>query len=170
MLFTPDYQFRYVEPLEGESIASFLIRFRRAKGNRISSESYLGEIVRIGTAIGRWEELLFEGRKPKQSQVEALSRVTGVTVDRLWEMFPPPREQSQPHTIRICAACCLEEPYHRIAWQLYSTAGCDRHRLRLLPRCWACEKNFSVESLLKQQNCAHCGMSFKSMVKKQKSY
>jgi hypothetical protein len=169
-VFDPDHPFTCVSPLEGESIASFLYRFRRAEGNRISTASDLGKILEVGTAITRWEDLLFGGRKPKQKQVEALSQATKVSVNRLWQRFPPQGERSQPHTIRICAACCLEEPYHRIAWQLYSTAGCDRHRLRLLPRCWACEKNFSVESLLKQQNCAHCGMSFKSMVKKQKSY
>lgn len=162
--------FKYVEPKEGESIASFLYRFRQAKGNRISSARQLGEILKVGTVINRWEDLLFGGRKPKQKQVEALSKVTRVEADRLWQMFPPKGEQSQPNTIRVCAACCLEDSYHRIAWQLYSTEGCDRHRLRLLPRCWACEKNFSVEDLLKEQRCIHCGMSFKSMVKKQKPY
>lgn len=168
--FDPNHPYTIVHPLDGESIASFLYRFRRAKGNRISSARQLGEILEVGTVINRWEDLLFGGRKPKQKQVEALSKVTRVEVDRLWQMFPPKGERSQPHTIRICAACCLENSYHRIAWQLYSTEGCDRHRLRLLPRCWACEKNFSVEALLKEQRCVHCGMSFKSMVKKQKPY
>ncbi|MBW4472722.1 MAG: TniQ family protein [Stenomitos rutilans HA7619-LM2] len=168
--FDPNHPYTIVHPHAGESIASFLYRFRQAKGNRISSPSQLGAILEVGTAIKRWENLLFSGRKPQQKQVEALSKITQVEVDRLWQMFPPKGERSQPNTIRICAACCLEEPYHRIAWQLYSTAGCDRHRLRLLPRCWACEKNFSVEALLKEQKCAHCGMSFRSMVKKQKPY
>jgi hypothetical protein len=168
--FDPNHPYTIIQPLDGESIASFLYRFRRAKGNRISSASQLGEILEVGTVINRWEDLLFGGRKPKQKQVEALSKVTQIEVDRLWQMFSPKGERSQPNTIRICAACCLETPYHRIAWQLHSTAGCDRHRLRLLPRCWACEKPFSVEALLKQQSCAHCGMSFKKMMKKQKAY
>jgi hypothetical protein len=162
--------FKYVEPKEGESIASFLYRFRQAKGNRISSARQLGEILEVGTVINRWEDLLFGGRKPKQKQVEALSHVTKIPVDRLWQMFPPEGERSQPNTIRICAACCLESPYHRIAWQLYSTAGCERHRLRLLPRCWACEKNFLVKELLNATGCKHCGMPFKTMMKKQKAY
>jgi hypothetical protein len=106
----------------------------------------------------------------QQKQVEALGKATRVEVARLWEMFPLKGERSQPSTIRICAACCLEDSYHRIAWQLYSTEGCDRHRLRLLPRCWGCEKPFSVEGLLKQQNCVHCGMPLKTMVKRQKAY
>lgn len=168
--FDPEHPYTYVPPLEGESIASFLYRFRQAPGNRISTARQLGEILEVGTAIKRWEYLLFGGRKPKQKQVEALSKVTRVDVDRLWQMFPPKGDQSQPGTIRICAACCLEDSYHRIAWQLYSTEGCDRHRLRLLPRCWGCEKPFSVEGLLKQQNCVHCGMPFKTMVKRQKAY
>jgi len=168
--FDPKHPFTYVQPLEGESIASFLYRFRRAKGNRISTAGALGKIIEVGTAIKRWEDLLFGGRKPKQTQVEAISRVTGVSVDRLWQMFPPLGERSQPNTIRICAACCLEEPYHRIAWQLYSTAGCERHRLRLLPRCLACENPFSVIGLLEVPACKRCGMPFKTMKKRQKGY
>lgn len=168
--FDPSHPFTCVPPFEGESIASFLYRFRQAEGNRISAAKDLGKILEVGTAITRWEDLLFGGRKPKQKQVEALSKVTRVEVDRLWQMFPPKGERSQPNTIRVCAACCLEDSYHRIAWQFYSTAGCDRHRLRLLPRCWGCEKPFLVEGLLKQQNCVHCGMSFKKMVKRQKNY
>ncbi len=162
--------FKYVEPKDGESIASFLYRFRRAKGNRISSARQLGEILEVGTAIKRWEDLLFGGRKPKQKQVEALSQVTKVPVDRLWQMFPPRGERSQPNTIRICAACCLQDSYHRITWQMYATAGCERHRLRLLPRCWACEKPFSIVGILGAKGCNHCGMLFKTMAKKQKSY
>ncbi len=162
--------FKYVEPKDGESIASFLYRFRQAKGNRISSPSQLGEILEVGTAIKRWEDLLFGGRKPQQKQVQALSKVTQVEVDRLWQMFPPKGQRSQPNTIRICAACCLEDPYHRIAWQLYSTAGCERHRLRLLPRCPACETPFSVIGLLEVPACKRCGMPFKTMQKRQKAY
>lgn len=168
--FDSEHPFTYVEPKEGESIASFLYRFRQAKGNRISSASQLGEILEVGTAIKRWEDLLFGGRKPKEKQVRALSKITRVDVNRLWQMFPPTGERSQPNTIRICAACCVEEPYHRITWQLYSTVGCDRHRLRLLPRCWACEKPFSVDDMLGATGCKHCGMPFKTMVKKQKPY
>jgi len=162
--------FKYVEPKDGESIASFLYRFRRAKGNRISSASQLGEILEVGTVINRWEDLLFSGRKPKQKQIEALSKVTQVEVDRLWQMFPPKGERSQPKTIRICAACCHEDSYHRIAWQLHSTHGCDRHCLRLLSKCWACEQPFSVVDLLDARGCRKCGMLFKSMLKKQKLY
>lgn len=168
--FDPKHPFTYVSPLEGESIASFLYRFRRAKGNRLSSPSQLGKILEVGTAIKRWEDLLFGGRKPQQKQVQALSKITQVEVDRLWEMFPPLGERSQPNTIRICAACCLEDPYHRIAWQLYSTAGCERHRLRLLPRCPVCENPFSVIGLLEVPACKRCGMPFKTMQKRQKAY
>jgi len=168
--FDPDHPYTIVHPHAGESIASFLYRFRRAKGNRISSPSQLGKILEVGTAIERWEDLLFGGRKPKQKQVEALSKVARVEVDRLWEMFPPKGERSQPNTIRICAACCLEDSYHRIAWQLYATAGCERHRLRLLPRCPACENPFSVIGLLEASTCRRCGMPFKTMKKRQKAY
>jgi hypothetical protein len=166
----PEHPFTYVSPLEGESIASFLYRFRRAKGNRLSSPSQLGKILEVGTAIKRWEELLFGGRKPQQKQVQALSKVTQVEVDRLWEMFPPLGERSQPNTIRICAACCLEDSYHRIAWQLHSTLRCDRHQIFLLPKCLGCKKSFSVVELLEAKGCKYCGMLFKTMIKRQLSH
>ena len=167
--FDPNHPYTIVHPYAGESIASFLYRFRRAKGNRLSSPSQLGEILEVGTAIKRWENLLFGGRKPQQKQVEALSKVTRVEVDRLWEMFPPKGERSQPNTIRICAACCLENPYHRIAWQLYSTLRCDRHQLFLLPKCLGCKKPFSVVELPEAKGCKHCGMLFETMIKRQLS-
>jgi len=169
-VFDPNHPFTCVLPLEGESIASFLYRFRRAEGNRISTANDLGRILEVGTAITRWEDLLFGGRKLKQKQVEALSKITRVEVDRLRQMFPPKGERSQPKTIRICAACCHENSYHRIAWQLHSKNGCDRHCLRLLSKCWACEKPFSVVDLLEARGCRKCGMLFKSMLKKQKLY
>jgi hypothetical protein len=84
---------------------------------------HLGEILEVGTVINRWEDLLFGGRKPKPKQVEALSKATRVEADRLWQMFPPQGEQSHPNTVRIYAACCLEDSYHQIAWQLHSTEG-----------------------------------------------
>ncbi|MBD1871289.1 TniQ family protein [Cyanobacteria bacterium FACHB-471] len=160
--------FKYVEPKDGESIASFIHRFRQAKGNRISSPSQLGEILEVGTAINCWENLQF-GRKPTQEEVAALSKVTRVETDRLWQMFPPKGERSQPNVIRLCAACYQEGPYHRIAWQLRSTRGCDRHKLKLLMKCPGCETLFPVPSRWVEGKCQNkkCGMRYSRMAKHQ---
>lgn len=168
--FEPGHPFTCVPPLEGESIASFLYRFRSAPGNRISSPSALGKILGIGTAINRWEKFFFGGRKPEQEEIEALSRVTRVDVDRLWQMFPPEGERSQPNIIRLCAACYEEGPYHRIAWQLRSARGCDRHKLKLLMKCPSCETLFPLPSQWVEGRCHNkkCGMRYTRMVKHQK--
>lgn len=168
-LFDPKHPFTYVPPLEGESIANFLYRFRSAPGNRISTAGALGEILGVGTAIQCWENLLFGGRKPMQEEVEALSKVTRVEVDRLWQMFPPKGERSQPNIIRMCAACYQESPYHRITWQLHSTKGCERHRLKLLMKCPGCETRFPIPSLWGEGRCQNkkCGMRYSRMAKHQ---
>ena len=53
------YWLTKVEPLEGESISHFLGRFRRAKGNRFSAASGLGEVVGLGAVLARWEKFYF---------------------------------------------------------------------------------------------------------------
>jgi hypothetical protein len=164
--FDPEHPFTLVEPLDGESIASFLYRFRRAKGNRISSPSALGDLAGIGFAVCRWEKSRFKPR-PTQKELEAISDVTQVTVDRLTDMFPHPGESSPPEPIRFCAACCAEEPYHRVKWYLKSTVGCNRHQLRLLSNCRGCGKSFEVSDLVGKEGCQKCGIPFKTLVKKQ---
>lgn len=157
--------FNTIEPKEGESIASFLVRFRNAKANRISSATRLGEIVGADTPIHCWEKLFFN-QKPKQEQLEALGRVTRVEVDRLRQMFPAKGEQSPPRPIRMCAACCQKDSYHRIAWQYRSTRDCEFHRITLLTTCPNCKNSFSIDGLLNQsKKCGKCGMSFQAMVK-----
>ena len=165
--FDPEAPFTYVEPLDEESIASFLYRFRQAKGNRISSPSYLGELADIGFAVCRWEKLRFNPR-PSLEELEGISRITRVEVDRVTAMFPPTGQSSPPEPIRFCAACCTAEAYHRVNWHLKSTAGCNRHQLRLLSKCPGCEKRFELPDLVGKKGCQKCHMSFKSMVKRQK--
>ena len=72
--------------------------------------------------------------------------------------------------IRLCAACYSDRPYHQLEWQFQSTAGCDRHRLRLLSQCPSCEELFGVPAEWVEGKCKKCGMKFSSMVKKQKPY
>ncbi|MBD2093413.1 TniQ family protein [Microcoleus sp. FACHB-1515] len=166
--FDPDHPYTIVQPLNGESIASFLYRFRRAKGNRISSASAFGKLIGIGFATCRWEKLRFHPR-PTQAELEALSQATRIEVDRLNELFPLPGEALPPEQVRFCAACYLEEPCHRLAWHLKATDSCDRHPLRLLPACPGCKKPFEVADALAAAGCQPCGMSFKSMKKRQRA-
>lgn len=157
--------FNTIEPKAGESIASFLIRFRNAEANRISSATRLAEIVGSDTPIHCWEKLFFS-KRPKQEQLEALSKVTRVEVNRLRMMFPAEDQKSPPTPIRICAACCHEDSYHRIVWQYKSTQICERHKCKLLMKCPNCKKPFSVNELLgEEKGCINCGMNFNSMAK-----
>jgi len=157
--------FNTVKPRDGESIASFLIRFRNAKANRISSATRLGEIVGAYTPIHCWEKLFFN-QKPKQEQLEALARVTRVEVERLRQMFPAQGERSHPYPIRICAACCQESSYHRIVWQYTRTRRCEKHQILLMAKCPHCKEPFSIKGLLDRANgCRSCGMRFQTMSK-----
>lgn len=166
--FDPNHPYTIVPPLDDESIASFLYRFRRAKGNRISSASALGSLIKIGFAVCRWEKFRFNPR-PTMAELEALSQATCIEVERLNQMFPSPGEALPPDRVQFCAACYLEEPYHQLRWHLKTTAGCDRHQFCLLPACPGCKKPFQVADALAAAGCQHCGMSFKSMVKRQKA-
>jgi hypothetical protein len=157
--------FNTIEPKAEESIASFLIRFRNAEANRISSATRLGEIVGADTPIHCWEKLFFS-KRPKQEQLEALSRITRVEVDRLRAMFPAEDKKSRPAPIRICAACCEEESYHRIVWQYTPIQKCEHHKIALLIKCPNCEQSFSISELLGEaKGCRKCGMRFSSMAK-----
>nr|WP_315874930.1 hypothetical protein [Chamaesiphon minutus] len=50
--------------------------------------------------------------------------------------------------IRLCGDCygdCYgESSYHRIEWQLKSVDRCQRHQLRLLPKCCNCQAKFPM--------------------------
>ena len=48
-------------------------------------------------------------------------------------MLPPAGVGMNLEPIRLCAACYLESPYHRIEWQFKVTQGCQHHHLSLLP-------------------------------------
>ncbi len=40
-----------------------------------------------------------------------------------------------------------ESPCYRMEWQFKSTAGCEKHRLRLLSKCPRCGARFKVPAL-----------------------
>lgn len=147
-----------VEPLEGESFSHFLGRFRRR--NHLTP-SALGQLAGIGAVVARWERFhlnLF----PSEKELEGLAKVVGVEEQRLREMLPTQGVGMKCEPIRLCGACYAESPCHRMEWQFKSTAGCERHQLRLLSK-------FKVPALWEDGCCDRCRLPFGEMAKYQKS-
>ena len=101
-----------VEPYPGESLSHFLGRFRRAHDLTTTG---LGKAAGVGSAIARWEKFRFNP-PPSRQQLEALAKVVGVDADRLEQMLPPAGVGMNLEPIRLCAACYVESPCHRIEW------------------------------------------------------
>ncbi len=154
-----------VEPLEGESISHFLGRFRRANELTVSG---LGKIAGLGGAIARWEKFRFNP-PPDRQQLEAMAAVVGVEADRLTQMLPPKGVGMKLSPIRLCAACYLEVPCHRIEWQFKQTDRCHKHQLRLLSECPNCKARLQIPSLWVDGWCSRCFLSFVEMGQYQKS-
>ncbi len=155
--------------LEGESIASYLYRLRLQ--NAVSAPSSLSESLGLGIALNRWEKFRFNPF-PTEEELALLGDFCGETVERLMESLPPEHERKRFmfDTLRLCAACCVEVPYHRLKWQFNSVEGCDRHKIRLLSRCPGCKKKFAIVSKLWTQGKCECGMLLTRMVKYQAKY
>jgi hypothetical protein len=159
----------YLEPFEGESISHYFGRFRRQEIISVSAPISLGRKAGIGTALSRWEKFQFNPR-PTHKELEAMSKLIGVEVNKLEALCPPNGVAMVHRSTRLCGACYREAPYHRIKWQFQSTAGCQKHRLRLLSRCPACDQKIPLPSEWEEGSCTRCGMKFTSMTKRQKPY
>ncbi len=161
-----------VEPYEGESLSHFLGRFRRANDLTPTglgkAVGFGGAMPAAGGAIARWEKFRFNP-PPIPQQLEALAVVVGVEVDRLKEMLPPLGVAMKIEPIRLCAACYVESPCHKIEWQLKVTQGCTSHKLTLLSECPNCGARFKVPALWVDGWCQRCFLTFADMVKHQKS-
>jgi hypothetical protein len=106
-------------------------------------------------AIARWEKFRFNP-PPSRQQLEALATLVGVDTDRLEQMLPPAGMGMKLEPIRLCAACYVESPCHKIKWQFKLTQKCDRprstakgnrHKLSLLSECLNCGGRFKVPAL-----------------------
>ena len=157
----------YVEPYEGESISHYLGRFRRFKANSLPSGYSLGKIAGIGAVPTRWEKLYFNPF-PSFEELEALGKLIGVQVERLYAMLPQKGVTMKPRPIRLCAVCYAEVPYHRIEWQFKDKIKCDRHRLVLLTKCTKCKTPFPIPADWVKGECSHCSLPFAKMVSYQK--
>ncbi|MEH2379858.1 MAG: TniQ family protein [Nostoc sp.] len=155
-----------IEPLQGESLSHFLGRFRRAND---LTPTGLGKATGLGGAIARWEKFRFNP-PPSRQQLEALAKVVEVDADRLAQMLPPAGVGMKLEPIRLCAACYVESPCHKIEWQFKVIQGCDRHQLILLSECPNCGARFKIPAVWVDGWCQRCFLSFADMVKYQKSY
>ena len=86
----------------------------------------------MASAIARWEKFRFNP-PPSRQQLEALAKVVGVDADRLEQMLPPAGVGMNLEPIRLCAACYVDSPCHRIEWQFKVTQGCQHHHLTHIP-------------------------------------
>ncbi len=153
-----------VEPLEGESLSHFLGRFRRAND---LTPSGLGKAAGLGGAIARWEKFRFNP-PPSRQQLEKLAVVVGVDVDRLLLMLPPAGVGMKMEPIRLCGACYVESPCHKIEWQFKETQGSKHHKLTLLSECPNCGARFKFPALWIDGWCHRCFTPFGEMTKYQK--
>ncbi|PHJ61579.1 hypothetical protein VF14_09125 [Nostoc linckia z18] len=154
-----------IEPLDGESLSHFLGRFRRAND---LTPTGLGKAAGLGGAIARWEKFRFNP-PPSQQQLQGLVKVVGVDADRLAQMLPPAGVGMKLEPIRLCAACYVESPCHKIEWQFKVTQGCASHKITLLSECPNCGAKFKVPALWVDGWCQRCFLTFADMVKHQKS-
>lgn len=154
----------HVEPYEGESISHYFGRYRREETVSISSPSRLSQEAGIGPVLARWEKFRFNPL-PTKEELEAIGTLIKLDAERILQMLPPQGERMKLEPIRLCAACYAEAPYHRLEWQFQSTAGCERHQLRLLSKCPGCEAPFPIPALWHKGKCQRCLMPFKTMVK-----
>ncbi len=153
-----------MEPYEGESLSHFLGRFRRAND---LTPSGLGRVAGIGAVVARWEKFHLNPF-PTWRELEAIAAVVGVEVHRLKRMLPSEGVGMNHSPIRLCGACYVREPCHRIEWQFKVTAGCACHSLRLLSECPNCNARFAIPALWTQGACRRCFIRFGDMTKFQK--
>ncbi|PAX60393.1 helix-turn-helix domain-containing protein [Brunnivagina elsteri] len=163
-----------IEPLEGESLSHFLGRFRRANDltpSGLGQAAELGGAIAYGGAlpIARWEKFRFNP-PPSRQQLESLAKVVGVDADRLEQMLPPTGVRMNLEPIRLCAACYVESPCHKIEWQFKETQGCQHHSLSLLSECPNCGARFKVPALWVDGWCHRCFTLFAEMANRQKTY
>ncbi|WP_317616837.1 hypothetical protein [Nostoc sp. PA-18-2419] len=96
--------------------------------------------------------------------------VVGVDVDKLVQMLPPAGVGMKMEPIRLCTACYVELPCHKIEWQLNVTQGCANHKLSLLSECPNCGARFKIPALWMDGWCQRCFMTFAEMANSQKRY
>jgi hypothetical protein len=155
----------YLEPYEGESISHYFGRYCRREA--VKSPAQLSQAAGLGPILARWEKFRFHPF-PSAEELEQIGALIGLTRMQLEALLPKERMTLKP--IRLCAACYLEAPYHRMEWQYQVRLSCSKHRLRLLTQCPNCRQPFPIPSLWQQGTCQRCGMGVKAMKKRQRHF
>jgi hypothetical protein len=153
-----------IELMPGESLSHFLGRVRRR--NHLSC-SALGHLAGIGGVVSRWEKF-YHNPFPSDVELMALGALLDVDLATLRRMLPTLGDGMMCNPIRLCGACYVESPYHRLEWQLRSIGLCHRHQFRLLSSCPKCGARFKIPSLWEFGSCNRCGLSFNAMAQSQK--
>ena len=91
-----------------------------------------------------------------------------MVVDRLKQVLPSEGVGMNHSPIRLCGACYVREPCHRIEWQFKATALCDRHQLRLLSECPNCKAWFPIPAKWVEGACQRCFILFGEIIEYQK--
>ena len=149
-----------VKPHPEESFGHFLSRFRRA--NHLSSHHLSAMLEQRPYIVSYWETPS-RRRQPGATNLQRLSRLTGVAVERFSLMRSPPGTQLHWPT-RLCAECYTEAPYHKLSWQIANQSRCARHQKRLLENCPRCDSAFQLPSHWQKGECDHCHFPFQSMM------
>jgi hypothetical protein len=164
MEFEQSHQWHFqLEPFDGESFSHFLGRY--CVVNCITPNALAQHITAGAVAIGRWRKLRYTP-SPSEKQLQRLAEITGASQAALKALLP--QEPMQIGTIRLCAACYGEEPYHRSHWQYKATQYCERHGLTLLARCPCCKCPFPIPAEWAAGICLRCGIAFADMADFQK--
>lgn len=148
-----------VEPYPEESFSHFLGRFRRA--NYLSSSHLSAMLGQKPYIVAYWESPS-RRRRPSHSDLEQLSRLTGVDVSRFHCMWSPSGIQLHWPT-RLCAPCYAEAPWHRLTWQIANQACCHPHQRSLLSECPRCRSAFQLPSYWQNGECDRCLLPFAQM-------
>lgn len=146
-----------VEAHSGESLGHFLGRFRRA--NQLSHKAIADHLgVRVEW-VQAWEAPS-RRRNLTPLQLIVLGKLVDLKPKQLAKMLP-----SEPLHLqtRLCAACYIEAPVHRVTWQSAKMNQCDRHQLQLLCACPVCGTGFRTPALWEVEHCECCGLSFSQM-------
>lgn len=151
-----------VDPYPGESISHFLGRFCRENHATLNQ---VGAKTGLGAVLGRWEKFRFNPF-PTETQMAALASLVRLEPEIISQMLPS--ETIQIRTIRLCAACYADKPYHKMEWQHKFASRCDRHSLRLLLECPHCKAKFPIPSQWSKGACKRCLMPFEAMQAVQK--
>lgn len=151
------------EPYEGESFSHYLGRY--CAENCIAPNALAQDLQVGAAAVGRWRKLRYNP-PPNEHHLRRLAEITGASEERILAMLP--QQPMQIDTIRLCAACYAEQPYHRTYWQYKATAYCERHGLTLLARCPYCKASFPIPAEWGAGICLRCGKAFADLAEFQK--